>query len=346
MSGTSMDGLDLSLCTYACGPLDEYSFEIKATTTYSYPDDLLEELRNSKSLSAEALFELDKRLGRFFGDRINQFVDDLGFNRSRIDAVASHGHTIFHQPDKGFTVQIGCGDTIARTTGFKVINDFRQKDVIAGGQGAPLVPIGDLLLFGKDAEAFLNIGGFTNITIPGEPTIAFDICPGNLPLNQIAAHFGKDYDEDGKIAQSGQVDQKILTELNNLEFYQRKAPKSLGTEWLDDEFLPILEKIDDYQNRMTTCVIHIASQIRKVGMDNSIQSLYITGGGAFNKYLIQQIGKESDISVIIPSDDIINFKEAIIFGFLGVRYLEGKTNTISSVTGALENVIGGVLHLP
>ena len=346
MSGTSMDGLDLALCVYTSDSLDDYSFKVKATATYSYPEDLLEKLRHSKSLSAEAIFELDKRLGQFFGDRINEFVDDLGFNRSRIDAVASHGHTVFHQPEKGFTVQIGCGDTIARKTGFKVINDFRQKDVIAGGQGAPLVPIGDLLLFGKNADAFLNIGGFTNITIPGSPTIAFDICPGNLPLNQIAEHFGKKYDQHGEIARKGKVDQKTLNELDNLSFYNRNAPKSLGTEWLEHDFLPILEKTEDLQDRMTTCAVHIAGQIRKTCLQFGIQSLYVTGGGAFNRFLIEKMGREKDISLIIPSDEIINFKEAIIFGFLGLRYLEGKTNTISSVTGASEDVIGGALHLP
>lgn len=346
MSGTSMDGLDICLSTFKQKEQGDYSFEIQQVSTYKYESNLLNSLANAKKLAPEDLFALDKKLGMFFADSINLFLDEFNIDRSKVHAIASHGHTVFHQPERGFTVQIGCGDTIASRTGIQVINDFRQKDVIAGGQGAPLVPIGDLLLFGGKADAFLNIGGFANISIPGEKTIAFDISPGNLPLNLIAQELGKEFDENGIIAQSGTVDQNILNQLNSISFYHSNPPKSLGTEWLEKEFLPILSKIELPEDRMSTCVSHIAEQIHKVCQKFTIKKLYITGGGAYNNFLIKEIESLEEIEHIVPSKAIIEFKEALIFGFLGALFLEGKTNVLSSVTGASKDVMGGVLHLP
>lgn len=346
MSGTSMDGLDLTICEYSTNNVESYNFQLLSCKTAAYPKTLLLKLDRSKYLSATDLLLLDKELGQFFGKEINQFIEEYKIEKSKIDAIASHGHTVFHQPENGFTTQIGCGDTIASVTKIKVINDFRQKDVIAGGQGAPLVPIGDKLLFGDEADAFLNIGGFCNISIPKDEVIAFDISPGNLPLNKIASEFAQSYDKNGEIARSGKVIQEILDELNNLSFYHQNAPKSLGTEWLEDEFYPILNKIASPEDRMSTCVKHISFQIIKCCHDHKIESIFITGGGAFNTFLVEKIKQNSQLKVIIPSPYIIDFKEAIIFGFLGVRFLEGKHNCLASVTGASHNVIGGVLHLP
>ena len=276
---------------------------------------------------------------------INSFLLNSNESKSSIRAIASHGHTIYHQPEKGFTIQIGCGATMASETGIPVINDFRQRDVISGGQGAPLVPIGDKMLFRDQADAFLNIGGFTNISIPGQQTIAFDISPGNLPLNGIAQELGFPYDEGGNLARSGQLDNHVLTELNQLAYYQRKAPKSLGTEWLDTEFFPVLNKIEDPKNRIHTCVHHIADQIAAVCKNQNIHSLFATGGGAFNRFLIENL-EERGIRIITPDALVVNFKEALIFAFLGVRFLEEKHNCLASVTGASADVRGGTLHFP
>lgn len=345
MSGTSMDGLDLILCEIESQPNDHYNYKILNAKTFEYPEKILELLKSSKSLPATQLFELDKLLGKHYAASINLFVNDANIHTDTVDAIASHGHTVFHQPDKGYTVQIGCGATIARETGIRVINDFRQRDVISGGQGAPLVPIGDKLLFQNRADGYLNIGGFTNISVPGEKTIAFDICPGNLPLNAIAESLGYNYDNNGDLARSGELNKKVLEELNNLEFYHQKAPKSLGTEWLDAVFTPILNQIEDPRDRLSTCVHHIADQINLVCSSHQIKTLFVTGGGAFNGFLIEQL-KQRGIEVIIPSEDEVNFKEALIFAFLGVRFLEGKHNCLASVTGASTDVRGGTLHLP
>ncbi len=345
MSGTSMDGLDLVLCEIDVVQDDQYEYKILNAKTFEYPKELLRLLKNSKELPATELFHLDKLLGKHYATCINQFLKDSDFDKSEVNAIASHGHTVFHQPDKGYTVQIGCGATIASATGIAVINDFRQRDVISGGQGAPLVPIGDKMLFRNRANAYLNIGGFTNISIPGNDTIAFDISPGNLPLNAITQELGYPYDDGGKIARSGELDEKILAELNKLEYYHQKAPKSLGTEWLDTVFSPILNKIEDPKNRLHTCVHHIADQIARTCQNHQVQKLFITGGGAFNEFLMEEL-RNRHIEVIIPEEDVVNFKEALIFAFLGVRFLEGKFNCLASVTGASTNVRGGTLHEP
>lgn len=346
MSGTSMDGLDLALCTFQSLENETYTHTVLAAKTYEYPLELLSKLRRSNEMSALELVQLDKELGAFFADRMLEFVKTHQQDWDQIDAIASHGHTVHHQPEQGFTVQIGCGETIAFKTGKRVINDFRQKDVIAGGQGAPLVPIGDQLLYQSRAEAFLNLGGFANISFRKKTVIAFDICPANLPLNRIAEKLGQNFDADGAIARSGTVDSKILAELNALTYYSEKPPKSLGTEWLNGEFMHLLEQIDNAADQMRTAVEHISDQISVCLNQNGLNSVFITGGGARNSYLTERIQEKTRAALIIPSENDIDFKEAIIFGLLGTLYLDGKTNTLASVTGASRNVIGGVLHLP
>lgn len=346
MSGTSMDGIDIVLATYQSIGEEGFRHTAQHSKTYQYSAYLLEKLKISTQLSTSELLILDKILGVFFSERIINFINEFEIETPLIDAIASHGHTIFHQPKKGYTYQIGCGETIAFRTGIKVINDFRQKDVVAGGQGAPLVPIGDKLLYNSYADAFLNIGGFCNISIPSDKTIAFDISPGNLPLNRIASEFDKAYDKSGLIARSGVIDEVVLNELNNLDYYSAAHPKSLGTEWIEANFNPIVSKINSPQDRMRTIVEHIAEQISRTCINNKIKSLYITGGGAYNDFLIEKIKEKSKIQIVIPDAVEIEFKEAIIFGLLGALFLEGKPNTLSSVTGASRDVVGGVLHLP
>jgi anhydro-N-acetylmuramic acid kinase len=346
MSGTSMDGIDIVCATYEFTEKEQCTHVVRHSKTYEYSTLLLEKLKISTQLSTSELLILDKTLGFYYSECIINFTNEFEIEPSTIDAIASHGHTIFHQPEKGYTYQIGCGETIAFKTGIKVINDFRQKDVVAGGQGAPLVPIGDKLLYKSFADAFLNIGGFCNISIPSNKTIAFDISPGNLPLNKIASEFDQVYDKSGLIARSGSIDKVVLNELNELDYYSAAPPKSLGTEWIEANFNPIVSKINSPQDRMRTVLEHIAEQISRTCIQNSIKSLYITGGGAYNDFLMERIKEKSKVEIVIPSAVEIEFKEAIIFGLLGALFLEGKPNTLSSVTGASRDVMGGVLHLP
>ena len=345
MSGTSMDGLDIVLSSFKENEGD-WSFNLLRCKTYGYDRKWVERLNQSKLLSGEGLMLLDLGLGKYFAECVNNFVSEFGIDKNKIDFIASHGHTVFHQPDRGFTHQIGCGESIAFHTGIPVINDFRTKNVLAGGQGAPLVPIGDKYLFSA-YDACLNIGGFSNITInKNDNIIAFDISAGNLPLNLISEELGKPYDEGGKFASEGSTDQPLLQQLNDLEFYKQKPPKSLGTEWLEKHFIPLLDCQINPKDRITTVSDHIAEQIGRILTEYQVENLLITGGGAKNQYLIEQLRSKTNANVHLPKDDIIDFKEAIIFAFLGCLYQLNIPNTLASVTGSTHDVLGGVLHLP
>jgi anhydro-N-acetylmuramic acid kinase len=345
MSGTSMDGLDISYCAYNRNN-SSWSYQVFNTQTVSYPGHIYNRLRDSKTLSSEELVQLDKSLAKFFADTVQEFISSNGISKSKIDCIASHGHTVFHQPSKGYTLQIGCGETLAYRTGIKVINNFRQKDVAAGGQGAPLVPVGDKLLFTNVADTFLNIGGFSNACSLNDGVIAFDICPGNLPLNAIASELGSKYDDKGMIAASGTVESNILDALNQIEFYSEKPPKSLGTEWLEEFFIPEISKIQNPRDKMRTVVEHVAIQISDTLENLKANKVLVTGGGAFNDFLISRISALTDAEIIVPEKELIEFKEAIVFGFLGALYLSETPNCLSSVTGAERDVIGGELHTP
>jgi anhydro-N-acetylmuramic acid kinase len=290
---------------------------------------------------------LDKKIGQFYAEKVNEFIKKNKLDSNLIDAIACHGQTIFHQPQNGFTYQIGCGSTLAYHTGIKVVNDFRTRDVIAGGQGAPLVPVGDFSLFANQTESFLNIGGFTNISFKKDnDIIAFDICPGNLPLNLLANQLGFDFDKNGEIGKSGSIIPELLQHLNSLEFYKSIPPKSLGTEWLENVFYKTISSEYDTNDLMSSIVEHIAVQISTILKKEKLASVFITGGGAKNNYLIERIKMHFKGQIIVPEMKIIDFKEAIVFAFLGALYLRNEPTTLTSVTGAKRPVCSGVLHIP
>ncbi len=346
MSGTSMDGLDLAFCHFTLVN-NKWNFSLLSTDSIPYPKTLIEKLEKATNFTARELLLFDKELGLFFAESILNFIQKHKINKEELDAISSHGHTIFHQPELGYTHQIACGETIAFHTQVKVINDFRQKDVVAGGQGAPLVPIGDFLLFSEQSNTFLNLGGFANCTVLSDKGIlAFDICPANLPLNRIVQELGLAYDKNGAIAKRGTINQQVLKKLNDLAFYRERGPKSLGTEWLDSTFMPIIDEEQLIENKLATVIEHIAVQIGNTLKKTSPGQIFITGGGAHNLFLIERIQKHLSSPILIPSKEIIEFKEAIIFGFLGALYLAKQINILSSVTGASKDTIGGVLHLP
>jgi anhydro-N-acetylmuramic acid kinase len=347
MSGTSLDGIDIT-CTEYIWEENTWRFELLFCKTYNYSDKDSATLKNATQLSAAELIQLDKKLGKLFGESVLLFLEEFSINKKNIDAIASHGHTIFHQPEKGFTYQIGCGTNISLVTNLPVINDFRTKDVLLGGQGAPLVPVGDFQLFRSIADGFLNIGGITNISYFRKQKIhAYDICPGNLPLNLLINTIGKPYDNQGEIAASGKVNIPLLETLNDLDFYKQNPPKSLGIEWIHACFSPVLDDCNDsIANKLATICEHIGMQIGKITTQQKIKKLLITGGGAHNKHLISCISANFNGQIIIPNNKIIEFKEAIIFGFLGALYLEKQANCLQDVTGAIRNSCSGVLHLP
>ena len=347
MSGTSLDGIDITLTNYTLED-NQWDFQFVVGKTYHYSEEIINQLRKATHNSAEKLLRLDKKIGQLFGEAVLQFITEFAVDIHTINAIASHGHTIFHQPENGFTYQIGCGTTLSIITQLPVINDFRTKDVVLGGQGAPLVPVGDFQLFNSLANGFLNIGGISNISFKQNNKIqAYDICPGNIPMNLLMNTLGKSYDKGGELASTGIVNQTLLTELNSLDFYLLSGPKSLGMEWLNKEFLPIINKnSDSTPNKLATICEHIGIQIAKNANNNKIQKLLITGGGALNKFLIHRINHYLDGEIILPSKEIIEFKEAIVFGYLGALYLEKQDNCLKDVTGARRNSCSGVLHLP
>lgn len=344
MSGTSLDGLDIAHVIFNFKD-EAVDFKLVNYQTIPYTASILTQLQNATNLSIPEILILDKQIGNFYAESVNEFILYNQIDKTKIDAIASHGQTIFHQPQNGFTYQIGCGSTLAFKTNIDVINDFRTLDIVAGGQGAPLVPIGDFNLFGQKANSFLNIGGFTNISFKkNNQIIAFDICAGNLPLNETVKSIGLLYDKNGALARSGEIDFSIIEELQKLEHFHKTPPKSLGTEWLESSYYPILNKIKSLENKLRTIVEHTAIEISRILMQEKIESVYITGGGAKNKFLIERLQNLYKGNCIVPSDEIIDYKEAIIFAFLGARYLRDETTTVKSVTGAETEVCSGTFY--
>lgn len=339
MSGTSLDGIDLAAVEFDSN--NSKKFNIIAATTIPYSAEWKKKLQNSSSLSAYDFLKLHKEYGSYIGTLINQFLKSTSLS---IDYIASHGHTVFHEPQHRLNFQLGDGAFIASTTGITTISDFRTLDIALGGQGAPLVPIGDEILF-SEYDYCLNIGGIANISFKqSDKRIAYDICPANMVLNYIAQQAGFEYDNKGMMASKGQIHNKLLIQLNQLDYYQQSYPKSLGREWVEHFFYPLIRSYQlSNENLLCTLCEHIAMQI-----GNNIPShgkLLITGGGAYNDFLISRVKAHTSAKVVIPEPLIINYKEALIFAFLGLLRVKHQPNTLSSVTGAKTNVCSGIVHL-
>ncbi len=341
MSGTSLDGIDLVHVRFN---KEKYAdFKILAAKTISYSDDWKHDLQQAISFSDDKLQALDSNYGKLLGGVINDFIDENSIKK--IDFIASHGHTVFHQPENGITLQIGNGQEIATLTKQKVVCDFRTQDVKLGGQGAPLVPIGDELLF-ANYDYCVNLGGFANVSYKkGEKRIAFDICPTNIVLNYYVNKLGFSYDDKGEIAKKGLVNKELLEKLNNLDFYKTAPPKSLGLEWVQEVILPL---IDAYENNISTIlctfVEHAASKIGEIIYKNN--AVLITGGGVFNSFLMERISYYSKIDIKIQEREIIDYKEALIFAFLGLLRVDNQVNCLKSVTGASNDHSSGVIFHP
>lgn len=341
MSGTSLDGIDLVYVEFAVN--NDNKFKILHSETVSYSEKWKETLQNAIHFSSDDLLRLDIEYGLLLGDVINNFIDK--FSIGNIDFVASHGHTVLHQPEKGITLQIGDGQIIANKTKQKVVCDFRTQDVKLGGQGAPLVPVGDELLFGN-YDFCVNLGGFSNVSFNKEgKRIAFDICPVNIVMNLYAQKLGFEYDESGEIASRGKINTVLLNKLNSLDFYDKTPPKSLGLEWVQQEIFPLIDSLEtDVSSVLRTFVAHIAIQVSKVISNNN--AVLMTGGGVFNQFLIKCIEEKSNIKIEVLNSEIINFKEALVFSFLGLLKLDSQVNCLSSVTGAEKDHSSGEVFLP
>ena len=342
MSGTSLDGIDLAEIAFHYSK-EKWSFEILKAETIAYSSYWKDELREAINYSKEQLERLDFKYTQKLSEDILSFIQRN--NIQEIDAVCSHGHTILHQPEKGFTLQIGNLPRLAKMISRTVVCDFRTQDVEMGGQGAPLVPIGDRLLF-SEYDYCLNLGGFGIISseINGS-RIAYDICPVNIVLNRYAETLGKEFDEDGKWARSGTINSILLEKLNALPFYFERPPKSLGLEWVKENIFPLLDTFEiSSEDILRTFTEHIAIQLANQFSNNA--SVLITGGGVYNFFLIERLKSLCLIEVIIPSPEIIEYKEALIFGLLGVLKLRDEVNCLASVTGAKNDHSSGEVFVP
>ena len=341
MSGTSLDGIDL---VYVKFDKNNYqNFEILHSETIGYSYEWKQLLQNAIHSSEKELESLDIIYGKYLGETINNFIKN--YKILNIDFIASHGHTILHQPQNGITLQIGNGKEIAKITNQKVVCDFRTQDLKLGGQGAPLVPIGDELLF-SNYDFCLNLGGFSNISFKkDEKRIAYDICPVNIVLNFYVNKIGLDFDESGKIASEGKINVALLEKLNALEFYQKLPPKSLGLEWVQQHVFPLIDDLEtNILSILRTFVEHIAIQIGKVIYNND--SVLVTGGGVFNFFLMQRIQFYAKNNIKKVSNQLIDFKEALLFAFLGLLKINNQINCLKSVTGATKNHSSGVIFNP
>lgn len=348
MSGTSLDGVDLAHIKFRLKD-QKWSFEIFENKTVSYDQNWINRLKKAVDYSEKELIKLNSDYTILLGSIILDFIEKNKIES--LDAVCSHGHTILHQPEKGLTLQIGNLPEISALINQTVVCDFRVQDVKLGGQGAPLVPIGDQILF-ADYDYCINLGGFSNISFEqNKERIAFDISPVNTVLNYYANQLGLDYDDKGQLSRTGKINEKLLEKLNSIPFYSQKFPKSLGFEFVKEIVIPIIEKFKiPIEDKLRTFTEHIAFQISKAlitfdSKNKKKEKMLITGGGAYNNFLIAKIQFYlPEMELIIPSPKILEFKEALIFAFLGVLKLRNEINVLKSVTGAETDHSSGVIY--
>ncbi|MCF6130309.1 anhydro-N-acetylmuramic acid kinase [Flavobacterium sp. AS60] len=344
MSGTSLDGIDLAHIYFSIIE-GKWNFEILETETVSYSNDWLNKLKTAVDFSEVELQQLNEDYTVLLANVIKTFIEKN--NLKNLDAVCSHGHTILHQPQNGFTLQIGNLPKIAKLINQTVVCDFRVQDVELGGQGAPLVPIGDRILF-SDFYYCLNLGGFSNVSFEQNGNrIAFDISPVNTVLNFYANQLGLDYDDKGKIARSGKGNTDLMNELNALDYYKKPFPKSLGFEFVKTTVLPLIERYTiPIEDKMRTFIEHITFQTA-VALPKKQGKLLATGGGTYNDFLMERMRYHlPQLEIIIPDKKTIEFKEALIFALLGVLKLRGEINVLSSVTGAKKDHSSGEIFQP
>lgn len=356
MSGSSLDGLDIAYVHFH-EKAGTWIFDIEHAECHAYPEAWVKKLQSATQLNALDYQLLHTEYGHYLGDQVNAFINKYQLHY-QVQLIASHGHTVFHLPAKKMTAQLGNGAAVAAGTGIPVVSDLRALDVALGGQGAPIVPIGDRMLF-NDYAYCLNLGGIANISYHSANTcVSFDICPANRVLNLLASTVGKPYDEGGLMASQGNVNENLLSKLNSLSFYDEPFPKSLSNDFGNDLIFPmVLREEEKLGNALRTYTEHIAFQVEKaveligerLATDKEQPAkLLVTGGGAYNDFLMQQIRARlsaSNIELWIPDDKTIQFKEALVMALMGILRWRQENNVLASVTGAVRDSISGALWM-
>jgi anhydro-N-acetylmuramic acid kinase len=355
MSGSSLDGLDIVFAELE-EDRGEWKYDIKASVCYEYTPAWKQKLLNARNLNAYDYFLLHAEYGKYLAGRVSAFIEENNLYH-QVQLIASHGHTVFHEPGSGFTTQLGCGATLAALTGINVVSDLRSMDLALGGQGAPIVPLGEILLF-PGFDFYLNIGGIANLSFQQKKEfIAFDVCAANRVLNMLAQKEGKEFDENGAIAESGRGVTDLFNALNELDYYKLSSPKSLSNSFGTETAYALIESFNiNTSDALRTYNEHIAYQISKsvqeIMIDKAINvkqfKLLITGGGAFNKFLVKKLNENlriSNVEVIIAEDIIVLYKEALIMALLGVLRWREENTVLASVTGASRSSIGGAVWI-
>ncbi len=346
-----MDGLDIAACRFTGTDDNNFSFELLAGETIPMPEDLIERIQHLPQGTARDFVHCDSLLGQWFGKAVREFLKNHSI---QAELIGSHGHTIFHEPMAGYTSQIGHPAHIAAQSGIPVVSDFRMSDVAHGGQGAPMIPIAEKLLW-SEYNQFVNLGGIVNIAFHQEKeVIAFDVCAGNQLLNFLAGQKGLPFDRDGILSQNGTIIPAVLEEYLALDYFNLKAPKSLANDWVTEEVIPIFNSdkfnVEDLLVTAMECAAILLAQAVKDHADLSGSSVMITGGGAHHPGWIARINNQMLLQglpeVYIPGSNIVDFKEAIMMSLAAWLRVQGKPNFIKSVTGASHNVSGGAVYLP
>lgn len=343
MSGTSLDGVDIAYCTFSFKK--QWNFTIENAETIQYPTSWLKKLKEAHVLPSDALIDIDNAYGAYLGNLCKKFIEKNKIKN--IDFISSHGHTVFHRPGRGFTFQIGNGNAIHAVSGLPVIYDFRSLDVAHGGQGAPLVPVGDKILF-NEYDVCLNLGGIANLSVDRKKArIAFDVCYLNMGLNHLANKVGKKYDPSGKLASAGEVNKKLFDALSRVYTKIKSIKPSLAREFFEKNIQPLLDNESiSVRDRLRTFTESSATEIAKTILElGKGKTVLCTGGGAFNSFLMYRLVEccGDNATLIIPEAEIVNFKEAIVFAFLGVLRARGEVNCLKSVTGATQNSSAGLM---
>jgi anhydro-N-acetylmuramic acid kinase len=353
MSGSSMDGLDIAYCVFEVED-NQWTYKIEHAECVPYPEIWRLRLQKLTNQNAITYIKTHTYYGHYIGDAVNSFIEKHDL-QGKVDLISSHGQTIFHQPENMLTSQIGDGAAIASKTKVPVVANFRTKDVAEGGQGAPITPIGDQLLF-SDFNFCLNLGGIANLTANSESKIiGYDVCAVNLVLDRLSSEMGYDYDDRGQIARTGRIDDQLLEELDRSWYYKKEAPKTLGGGWVRKVLMPTLHSFRlPKEDLMATYVEHIARQVdadiirccEELNMgEASEQKVLVTGGGVFNDYLIERINACASAQILTPDDTVVKFKEALILALIGCLRQRNEINVLASVTGARQDTIGGEIYV-
>lgn len=348
MSGSSLDGLDIAFVEFHENG-GTWQFEIQHADCLAYTPQWKSKLEHATVLTALDYQLLHTEYGHYIGQQVNAFIEKYAL-QYKVAVIGSHGHTTFHLPERGMTGQIGDGAAIAAETDLPVVSDLRAVDIALGGQGAPIVPVGEKLLFG-DYRYFLNIGGIANLSIKDADYKAFDICAANRVLNMLAGELGKEYDANGDWARSGNINNALLQELNGLNYYSLPAPKSLANDFGTERVYPVIKKYaGPVEDQLRTYVEHLVQQVDKaLGTDpaylRETHQLLVTGGGALNGFLVERMENQLHVKVVVPDENLVQFKEAMIMAFLAVLRRREENTVLGSVTGARRDSAGGAMWL-